>query len=84
MLAKNRIRFKTSGLRVNHRSPLYVDVNRASFSLLAWLFSGICINIQSVTKAIMKVMRSAAITTSIPAKEKRAVASIGVKIEFND
>ena len=81
--ARNKISFKISGLRFSHSKPPCAEAKSDSFSSSFFGSSGMRIKI-SVRNATAKVIRSTAITESIPARVKSAVAITGVKIVFSD
>ena len=68
----------------SHKRPSRVDLSKDSLPLLFSAASGIFIKKRRVKKAAVNVERSMAITASMPAREKTAVAITGVRIELSD
>ena len=62
----------------------FAEVKKLSSDCSLPLLSGIRINSHNVRNAAAKVIRSTAMTESIPAKENNAVANMGVSIELSD
>lgn len=84
MQAKYKIKVKISGFSLSHMIPFRAAVNSFSSAGLSTSLSGMCIKNNRVRKATAKVIRSTAITEPIPANANKAVARIGVRIEFRD
>lgn len=83
MAARKSIRWKMPGFLFNHRIPTATLCRMLSCFCSDSIF-GMGINNSKTTKAIAKLIKSMAMTVSIPHRPRIAVVMTGVRMEFRE